>query len=260
MAVPLSLPDPRNETLERSPLRLVVCQVRHDRIAAVADASRALAIHEAISADFPTVDETFEETINVAGGPGGVAASRTEPRRGWRFRSHDEQWTVTLGDAHFAIETSAYGRWSGFRERFERLTRVVDDVLSPKIEHRLGLRMVDEIHHPAASDPVGFRGLIRDELLGPLAGGSLSPSIRSTQHLVELEGPDDTTVNLRHGCQTSNGSVSYLLDHDCFRQAGRPFDVAGILDQSERLHELAKQVFEAAITEDLYEYLRGDRE
>jgi len=258
MAAPLSLPEPRDETLERSPLRLVVCQVRHDRIAAIADASRALKVHQAIKDDFPSVEQTVEETLNVAGGPGGIAANRSEPQLGWRFRSSDEKWTITLGHSHFAIETSSYGRWEGFKKRLATLVHAVDEVLTPSLEQRLGLRMVDQVEHPEARTAEGFRGLIVDELLGPLAGGALSPSVRSTQGLIEIEGPDNSTVNLRHGLQPSDTSVSYLLDHDAFRQVGRPFDVNGILDASDHLHQLAKQVFEAVITDKLYKYLQGN--
>lgn len=257
MPTPLSLADPRDETLERSPLRLVVCQVRHDRVAAVADASRALRVHEAIKSDFPKVDQTIEETFNLAAGPNALAANRAEPQLGWRFLSEDGDWTATLSHSHFAIETSAYGRWDGFKNRLTSLTRAVSDVLSPSVELRLGLRMVDHITHPDAISPEGFRGLIVEDLLGPLNPGVLSPSVRSTQALVELEGPEGTTVNLRHGYTIVDGSAGYLLDHDCFRQVGHTFDVDAILRTTDLLHRLAKQVFDAAITDDLYQYLRG---
>lgn len=259
MTIPLSLPEPRDETLEHSPLRLVVCQVRHDRIAAVADASRALKIHREIEDDFPSVEQTIEETLNVAGGPGGLATKHAEPQLGWRFRSSDENWTVTLGHSHFAIETKEYGRWDGFREYLATLVQAVADVLTPSIEQRLGLRMVDQVTHPDVTTAEDFKGKIKDELLGPLGSGVLASSVRSTQGLIEIHGPDDITVNLRHGLQPTDKSMSYLLDHDAFRQVGRPFDVGGILDASDRLHRLAKQVFEAVITDDLYDYLRGGK-
>lgn len=129
--------------------------------------------------------------------------------------------------------------------------------MSPKIEQRLGLRFVDEIHHPAVQDPLEFRGFISDELLGPLSGGPLSESVRSTQGLIEIAGPDGISINLRHGSQPSDDSVLYLLDHDCFRQAGRGFDVDDILETSDHMHQLAKQVFQSVITNELYEYLKG---
>lgn len=262
MATPLSLPEPRDQKLERSPLRLVVCQVRHDRVAAVADAGRALKVHEALEDDFPSIEQTVEETLNfaVAGGPSGLAANRAEPQLGWRFRSTDETWTVTLGHSHFSLETSSYGRWNEFRHWLEVLTRAVAEVLTPSIEQRLGFRMVDQIEHPKASSATGFKGLIADELLGPLTDSKLAPAIRTTQGLVEFEGPDEMTVNLRHGLQPSDTSFSYLLDHDAFRQVGRPFNTDEILETSDSLHRLSKQVFEAVTTPALYEYLLGSTE
>ncbi len=260
MPVPLSLNQSRDQRLERSPLRLVVCQVRHERIAAVADAARALKVHEALADEFPKIEEISEESVNVAGGPSGIAVNRSEAQRGWHFRSEDETWTISLTQKSFSMETTTYDRWAGFRARLGKFASLVDEVTSPKIEQRLGLRFIDEIVYPEVSEPTGLKGLIVNELLGPLSVGPMSGSIRSTEQLIVLEGSADVRVNLRHGCQPSEGAVTYLLDIDCYRQTGQRFDVTGILKETDRLHETAKQVFEASVTEELYGYLVGEQQ
>lgn len=260
MAEPLSLPDPPDEKLERSPLRLVVCQVRHEAVIAVADVSRALEVHRAVQGIFPNIEQITEEKIDVTIGAGGSEAKRADPLQGWRFQSADKKWTAVISQEYFSVETIAYDRWADFRDRLARLARSVAEVFSPKLENRLGLRMIDQIENPNSNTPTGFKRLIIDEILGPITSADLSSSVKSTQSLVELEGPDGVTINLQHGCQLFGEIYNYILDHDCFRQIGRPFDVDEILNTVDQFHNLAKQIFRSVITDNLYEYLRGDRQ
>lgn len=260
MALPLALPDPPNEKLARSPLRLVVCQVRHEPIIAVADVSRALEVHQAVRGIFPHIEQITEEKIDVMVGSGSSDVKRDEPRQGWRFQSEDNKWMAVISQEYFSVETKAYDRWAGFKDRLARLARSVDEVFSPKLENRLGLRMIDQIENPNPNDPSGFQGLIIDEILGPITNIDLSSSVKATQGIIVLEGPDGATINLQHGCQLFDETYNYILDYDCFRQFGRPFNVDGILDTVDKFHNLTKQVFRSVITNDLYEYLRGNRQ
>lgn len=259
MAEPLSLPDPPDEKLERSPLRLVVCQLRHEPVIAVADVSRALAVHQAVQGIFPQIEQFTEEKIDVTIGSGSSEAKKDDPRQGWRFQSEDKNWTAVISQEYFSVETKAYERWAGFKDRLAKLARSVNEVFSPKLEKRLGLRMIDQIENPNPNAPIGFQGLIIDELLGPIVSTDLSSSVKSSQSIIELEGPDGVTINLQHGCHLFEESYNYILDHDCFRQVGKPFNVDSILDTVDQFHKLTKQVFRSVITNDLYEYLRGDR-
>ena len=258
MAEPLSLPEPFEEKLPRSPLRLVVCQVRHERIVAVADVSRALKVHKVVQDTFPRMDEFTEEKVDMVVGVGGSEVKRAEPQPGWRFQSEDKKWTAVISQSSFSVETLDYDRWAEFKESLDRLTRTFESTFSPKFENRLGLRMVDHIEYPYPSKPKGFRGLITDEILGPIVNRNFSNSVITTQSLVELEGPDGAKVNLQHGCQRFGEEYSYVLDHDCYRQVGKPFNVDEILDTVNIFHDLAKQIFRAAITDDLYNIFRKD--
>jgi uncharacterized protein (TIGR04255 family) len=257
---PLDLPTPSDERLDRSPLTLVVCQVRHERMAAAADPRRALEVHAHVTDWFPNVSENPVATLNVVAGPTGVKTAPSELQRGWRFQSEDGNWTVTLQEEFFALETSAYTRWADFRARLASLTAAVADTLAPSIEQRVGLRFVDEVSEPRVGTPAGWTGLIHDAVLGPAAYPPFATAVRATQQVVELNGPNGTRVNLRHGSQPlpdGSGQV-YLVDTDCFRHAGRAFDVEAIVVATDDLHTLAKQVFHATITEHLYSFLKGE--
>jgi uncharacterized protein (TIGR04255 family) len=67
------------------------------------------------------------------------------------------------------------------------------------------------------------------------------------------------SVILRHGAVSDAESphqLTYLLDQDCYVQRGQPFDVDQILEVVEDLHTLALQIFQQAVTPELYSYLK----
>jgi uncharacterized protein (TIGR04255 family) len=256
----LELPDPDTSLLPRSPLRLVVCQVRHDRTFAAVDATRVIALHSELADRYPTITEAAVQTFGFLAGPGGAQMTTPEPSKGWQFRSADETWTVTIQPDFFSLETSAYLDWSDFRERLLRVVRAVGAHVGPVVEQRVGLRYVDEVRDPVVTDPVDWRGWIDESLLGPLVHPSFGPALRSTQQVLELEAHEALRVILRHGTLRVPGEKQwlYLLDHDCFRQQGRPFDADALAGTLDDLQRLALQVFQAAITPRLYRYLKGE--
>ena len=260
MVTPLALSDPADERLEHSPLKLVVCQVRHDENFAVSDAARAVEIQQQLGDRYPQISSFDQSEFILTAGPGGANADTRPLQHGWQFKSDDELWAATLQTDYFSLETNAYVSWSDFRKRFEELMTAVIGGYTPKLEQRVGLRYVDEIEHPEAGGPYDWVGLIEAAFLGPLGDPELGPSARAAQQIVEFEGPEHTRVTLRYGCESlpSGKGTFYRLDHDCSRQRGRSFNGEEILATLDSLHTLALQVFQKAITPDLYRQLKGE--
>lgn len=256
----LELPEPSTERLARSPLELVVCQVRHERNLAVADAKRALAVHGGLGGKYPGIDEATGVALNITGGPAGVSTA-TDQQHGWNFRSTDGAWTVVLMPDFFALETRAYTDWDDFSARLDELVRLVEQALEPSLEQRLGLRFIDRITDPRIASPKEWEGWIDDHLLGPVLHGAFGPAIKSIQQVLQLDGGDDMEVLLRHGCLLEGAADDqawhYLLDHDCSRSRGREFSPDAIREGVEHLHLLALRVFQAAVTPKLFDHLRG---
>ena len=255
MAKPLSLPEPRDEILERSPLSLVVCQVRHQGGAFI-DELKAESIHRSIRDDFPDVEPSLEGQLNIKAGSGGVETQQGAPQPFWNFRSKDD-WVAVLGQTHFAIETIKYDRWDQFLNRFRSFVKAVVDIGSPSFTERVGLRFVNQIQLNSADSPEKFQGSIKAEVLGPLVGSVLSPSITSTHNSVDLKGPGDIYLKLQHGCQPTVDSISYIVDTDCFRQTNLAFEYTDIVKTVDSFHYYCKQIFEVVITEKLYNYFKG---
>ncbi len=235
-----------------------MCQVRHDRILAVADARRGLAVQERLNGLYMQMNQrhAVEATFMLAGEKGSQLSHDQAPT-GWQLRSDDDAWTVTLDAEFFSLETSAYTTWPYFRERLDSLVSAVIDTYEPVLESRLGLRFVNEITDPEVTEPAGWHGWIRDELLGPLVHPDFAESVRGVQQHVDLDAGNGYQVRLRHGTGPVPGERRwvYLLDHDCFRQAARALSHNTILTTAEDLHRIVLQVFQAAITPELYAHL-----
>jgi uncharacterized protein (TIGR04255 family) len=257
---PLHLAEPDDALLPRSPLTLVVCQVRHDRSLTVADPRVALSVQERLGGKYPQIGEwrSMAATMTFAAGAA-PQVTQEHGASGWQMKSDDEAWTVTLQPDFFSLETSAYVDWSDFRSRIVELIDAVTDAYAPALETRIGLRYIDGIDDPVVTAAAGWRGLIRDELLGPLVHPELGDAVRSVSQQVEFDAGDGYRVTLRHGTGPVPGEAGlvYVLDHDCFRPSGRPFDAAEIMKAADDLHRIALQVFQSAITEKLYTYLKG---
>jgi uncharacterized protein (TIGR04255 family) len=256
---PLQLPEPADVPLVRSPLVLVVCQIRHDRRLAVAETRTGLAVQRMLGDKYPEIGQQHAASMEVVMGPGAGAphVNHEAIPGGWRLQSDDGTWTVTLLPEAFSIETSSYSGWTDFRARLHDLVAAVVSTYAPELEQRIGLRYVDEIFHPEVSEPHGWKGWIDDDLLGPLAHPALAGSVRAAQQIVDFDAGGGHRVILRHGTSqvVNDQRWVYLLDHDCFRQAGREFNQDELMASADALHKVALQVFQAAVTPEMYAYL-----
>src|SRR5215216_1795630 len=93
----LQLPEPSTERLERSPLQLVTCQVRHEKRPTALEPDRALSIHALVSDQYPVVEELPSQELSFTAGPGGFQATPgSTSNLGWRFRASDSSWVVSI--------------------------------------------------------------------------------------------------------------------------------------------------------------------
>ncbi len=259
MVSPLALPEPDEEHLTQSPLKLVVCQVRHSRTVAVSDAGRILEVQGCLGDSYPEALPFEQHEVVFEVGPEGGNVGKSQSQQGWQLKSDDAAWTVTLQTDFLSIETSAYVDWVDFRDRYSRVLDCVADIYAPKLEQRVGLRYVDVIERADLQVAHDWRGLISDTVLGLASDTEIGPSVRLSHQIVEMEAPEHMRVLLRHGCErmADGQGTAYQLDHDCYRQQTRGFETSVILATMDDLHRLALQVFQHAVTPKLYAELKG---
>lgn len=255
--MPLDLPAPDPAQLARSPLELVVCQIRFDSPAIPRDGSVALALHDALGADagpYPRMEQLNTMTIGI---PLPQPAGLTP---GWRFASADGTWTVSVMPDNVALETRSYTTWgSDFCDRLALLIDVIADVLKPSIEQRIGLRYVDRIGEFKLAKLRDWKPYIGKEFLGLALHSKLGRHVETSQQVLTLALDSDISCVLRHGSvadEATRDKLDYLLDFDVFRQGGRPFDREGLKAVADQLNTYALQLFHAAVTPKLLEELR----
>ena len=89
MAVPLSLPDPSDQRLEHSPLRLVVAQVRHSRTVGVSDAGLLIETQRRLGERYPEAAQFEHQEVIFSAGPAGANANARQGQQGWQLQSED---------------------------------------------------------------------------------------------------------------------------------------------------------------------------
>jgi len=258
----LSLPDPDTSRLPRSPLELVICQIRFDKRLRVGEAPLALAFHEELGGSagpYPQLGDIEGQELVVSGGIGIEPQAQSRASTGWRLSSETGDWIVTLMPDHVSLETTSYTTWEDdFQPRLKALIEATAKCVEPAIEQRLGLRYVDRIRELELTSIGAWRDYIAPELLGPILHEQLGPAIAGAAQQLLLHVDDHVRAGVRHGpvSNDESGYIDYLLDYDLFRQGGRPFDVEGLVSATEQLNLGALQLFQTSVTEQLLDIFR----
>jgi uncharacterized protein (TIGR04255 family) len=260
--MPLHLPPPDQRQLKRPPLVLVVAQIRHEEIADLGNGRAMLEIYKALggaAGRYPRSEQATEQATNVQVVPGLAPTATQTQRKGWRLRSADNAWTISLMPEFFSLETTAYTTWSDdFRPRFVELLDAVTYSLDPATQQRIGLRYIDRITDPAVRSPQEWEGYIAPEFLGPLLHPRLGPVALATQQQIDLTADDDMRSSIRHGYFVDplrENALTYLLDFDVYRETIRAFDKDDILSALDVLNLIALQLFQQAVTGRLLDHL-----
>jgi uncharacterized protein (TIGR04255 family) len=256
------LPDLDAMKLDPSPLVVVICQVRYEQSLVVSDAETAFKIHEELggkNGPYQQIEsvQTMAAQIEIGpfglgqGMPAGLQAS------GWRLRSEDGAWTITIFPDNVALETTAYQGWKAdFKERFRTLLEAIAKHVNPSLEQRVGLRYANRIIENSRKDPESWRDVIAPELLSPLDSQFWASGLLNAQHQIFLDVGDDARCTVKHGFISDQAGLidSYALDYDVFRQSIRRFDVDQIGASLSHFHRVALAIFKQSLTP---EYLEG---
>lgn len=256
MTTPLTLPDPEPVVFDRSPLSLVVCQVRFEHLGTISD-DAATALRDRLGDRYPLAQPLQNAEISV--GPSGAQAAAVQGRR---FASVEGDWAVSLLPDHVSLETTAYDDWADYDSRLREVLRGVQEVLSPRVETRLGLRYVNELSLDAVERPSDWGHYLQSALVGDLSADlPFEAALATRQTILQLDAGDDARLNFRHGIAgeaagTATQALAYILDFDCFRQSQRLLDVDELVKTADRFNTMITSMFQWCMTESLWEELK----
>jgi uncharacterized protein (TIGR04255 family) len=243
----------------------VIAQVRFPELSSID--SHVERLREAFKAiGFPrSVPGVIQRMAVSSAGEPSVSAT---PR--WDFFDLKRQWGLVLTRDFVLLQTSAYDRYPGFRQRLEGVLTALGPVVGTEAVARVGLRYIDTIEAlepggaPADLLAPGLRGYSapdlpsvtgaalssRQETLLPTTVGTLA--IRS---LLRSDGgylpPDLADTELVPPRTFTPGQPVVVLDFDHF--VGEPemlFESAALLGMFDALHAVMRDAFWTAVTPD----------
>lgn len=250
----LDLPDPDRSQLGRSPLDLVVCQVRFDQRPVIAASSKVgfefqASLQEGDDARWKVEPVEGPPPMNIVVTPEGAQqVSSGEPVKGWRFISTDGAFIVALMPDSLSVETRRYTTWDAFRGKAERALDLLVTSFAPEIELRVGLRYVDRMKDDGAERACDWASRLQPALHGLLGHETLGPVVLNQQQQVMLDLGDGAVCRFAHGTLPTDDGLEYVLDYDLYRQEARPFETPVILDALGLFNTEALKLFQASIT------------
>lgn len=261
--MPLTLPVGDPTPLVRSPLDLVVCQVRYDESLVVSDARVILKIHEALggkAGEYERLENVRANAIQVSvmGSGGGMEAARSGAASGWRLLSPDGTWVATVMPEALSLETLAYARWQDFEGRLKALIHAVAEHVQPVFMQRIGLRYINRLTTPEVDAPDGWVGWVRNELLGPVLHPTLRDGVQGAVQQMTLDIGKGTKATMRHGIVDDPnvpGRQNYLLDFDVFREGPDSFNPETLIASATAFNDIALSLFQESVTAELYKLL-----
>lgn len=257
----LDLPEPNETRLSKSPLELVVCQIRFENHPQISDGSIASKIHDSLGGSegpYQRLSPIENQSVEIAVGPDASPRLQSQDVRVWQMAAADDSWIVSLAPDHISLETRAYTTWAdSFQPRLGALLDAFCDQVQPTTSQRIGLRYVDRIKEFSFESAQEWEGLIDPTLLGPVLHPGFGRNIQHSQQIVLLNLEKESKCLFRHGVlPPENGRVDYFLDFDLFEEGGSRFDKAALISTATQLNGFALQLFQASVLEPLLERLR----
>ena len=257
--VAVKLPEPRDELLARSPLRLVAFQVRHSGSAASGELRVGTQLRESLGGETTWRLEPFGMQATFQFAAGVDQQSNAESRvSGWRLTSVDGKSTVSVMPDSVGYETTAYPGWQAFSGVVDVLVRQVAELLHPEAELRLGLRYINRIDSVAVASPAEWKRWIDERFIG-LVDHPIGHGLLTAQQQLTFDSGMGAQALIQHGFfpDPATSRQTYVMDFDVYRTDVRAFDAVAVIDATSKLHGIVLQLFQSMITADLYDFLRS---
>src|SRR5260221_11257347 len=101
----------------KSPLKLVIGQVRFTTLLRFEQRSFIAAFQQAIRDEYPKISREPTVTLQIL--PTGISQSPGESQ--WRLSSRDSLWSVVLGESSLTLESRKYSSMKDFKKPFGQI-------------------------------------------------------------------------------------------------------------------------------------------
>lgn len=262
----MSMDLPQNERIQfkKSPLRLVIGQIRFTIMPRFEQKGFIADFQEAIRTDYPKASREAVVTYQLS--PTGINSDTSGIA--WRFSSKDSQWAVIINEAALTLEARNYRLSNDFIDRFQHLLEAAQEILDITDCLRLGLRYINEVRYPAAETLGDWQELLNPKLVGFDAAQLLSGQVNHTLQEIQVSRPDGIFA-IRHGLlsgvavpplskEEPIGGRFYLLDLDYYDTNEYDLDIPDILKKMRNYNEMISRFFRWTLSEKLSLYLEPE--
>jgi uncharacterized protein (TIGR04255 family) len=257
---------PKSEWVQfrKSPLKLVIGQVRFTIMPRFGEASFIVGFQEAIRSIYPKIAREAAVTYQLS--PEGIHPNLNEKL--WRFSSRDQQWSVVVGEAAITLETRAYNSMKDFLERFCFLLETAKEQLGVSDRLRLGLRYINEVRYPDAENLTDWRTLFNTEFVSFDASEMLGGQVDHTLHEIQVNRSNGVFA-VRHGLlkgavvapleptvqEPAAEGRFYLIDLDYYDLTEQELNIAATIEQMQEYNDVMYRFFRWTLSQKLYSYL-----
>jgi len=260
----MGLPQGERVQFKKSPLKLVIGQIRFTIMPRFEQKGFIADFQEAIRTDYPKAAREAVVTYQLS--PTGINSDTNSIA--WRFSSKDLQWAVIINEAALTLEARNYRSINDFINRFQHLLEAAREMLEITDCLRLGLRYINEIRYPAAETLTDWQELLNPKLVGFDTAQLLSGEISHTLQEIQVRRPDGTFA-IRHGFlsgvavpplpkEEPVGGRFYLLDLDYYDNNEYDLDIPDILKKMRNYDEIISRFFQWTLNEKLFTYLEPE--
>ncbi len=257
----MNLPDYQWVRFRKSPLRLVIGQVRFPIIPRFKQEGFIAPFQEAVRSEYPGFfrEPTFTYQLSQTG------ISQVPGETLWRLSTRDGMWSLVVGESALTLESRRYISMEEFTNRFKSIMGVASEYLGVTERLRLGLRYTNEIRYQGADTLSDWRALLRPEFAGFEASTLLDGRVDHMLQDIQIQRPDGILA-IRHGLL--NGTVVpplpqeasvdgrfYLIDLDYFDATECALDIAATILQMQAYNHIMYRFFRWTLGDDLFSYL-----
>ena len=257
--MPLNPPRSDRVVLRRSPLKLIVAQLRFTSILSIQRQEFVAGFQEDIRGDYPVLEQQQGVQVQLPApvpSPPIVVTSTL-----WRFLSPDRKWVAALAPDFLALETEAYGTFADFAARFEVLLAALVSRFRPSQQVRLGLRYVNQFSSSARPEPRNWQTFIRPELLGALVSESFGSGVAQARQDIRVRQEDGWFVlRLALSRQEEGEPSAIVLDFDYYDEEQRQLDPVDISQKLSRYNDVIYRMFRWAVLQPLLEEFEPEHE
>lgn len=214
----LNFVEHQDVVFDRPPLVTVLCQIKFPPVLSLMTTAGVAGFQAGLREQYDTM-LPVERQAKLDVGAGNVGIETIPPV--FRFRDTTENWRVGVSAEFVSLETFAYTGIDAFLERLQRILKVLRLTVRPADSVRVGLRKINLIALPDEAQTTSLLGIVRRELLGPLAVEEFPAPLSACQgHLEYTDGSNVLAVRYGMGSAGEKGS-GFILDLDHY--TNRPY-------------------------------------